>query len=513
MATASLNRPSSVAVSSLASIAFALLLLAPIAGIVYVVTGSAFAGFLAALATWLAWNWFPVVLLAVITTAPVLRSWNNTLIPPAVIAGTKTAVALMLGLIWLSRLAITREKENFPRWMRLFFVAWICLSALAFAHSTDYRISTNYLMLVASGVALFCVSFGLDWKKKHMVLSFVLLFGGLMGCLVILQYAVVVYHVGTFLTRFIIEPRTQTFFAANVLPAAAGRYRPSGTMFQPNAMGLYFALLIPFGTALLSVRSLSHFQRWIFAASTLLMLVGLYQTNSRAAALFLAVTLAYMGWHAGFRWLIALGMAMLLGGTFFVALSSSREALLERISEKARVGSGLSGRTLVWANTLDLVHESPYLGIGPGNFSRQYVSRFGYFLPNDALEQQGQIWAIQTLGEQVVDNFHSHNIYLQLMGEIGLGGPLLFLVGCILVLIHGERISRLWPQGSLAWALGVATASGALGMLVYGFFESQLGFTIGGLNLVAGPLLAIGLNPVSIYTPAGGEDPPIYSHA
>jgi hypothetical protein len=54
-------------------------------------------------------------------------------------------------------------------------------------------------------------------------------------------------------------------------------------------------------------------------------------------------------------------------------------------------------------------------------------------------------------------------------------------------------------MGTLDRAMALATASSAAALLAYGLFESQLGFTAGSLNLLAGPLLAFGLNPGEVY--------------
>jgi O-antigen ligase len=167
---------------------------------------------------------------------------------------------------------------------------------------------------------------------------------------------------------------------------------------------------------------------------------------------------------------------------------------LARVLEnKARLQTGLSGRETIWRNTWDFLHESPFLGVGPGNFSREYVSHFGYFVTNSKDERAAQIWAVQRIGDQIVDNFHAHNIYLQLLGEVGVAGPLLFLIGAAAVLVSCERRSRMASPGSFRRAVLLATAANAVGLVVFGFFDSQLAFTLGSLNLLAGPLLAMGL--------------------
>jgi O-antigen ligase len=98
------------------------------------------------------------------------------------------------------------------------------------------------------------------------------------------------------------------------------------------------------------------------------------------------------------------------------------------------------------------------------------------------------------LGDQIMNNFHAHNIYLQLLGELGIPGPLLYLTALIAVLMYCERRAKTCRPGRLSHALLVATAANTVGLFLFGFFDSQLGFTIGSLNLLAAPLLAFGLS-------------------
>jgi len=478
-------------------------LLSPIACIVAILTGSALAGVAAALLSWTAWNWPAGVLMAIVAAAPVARSGHSAALPPALIVQAKMAAALILALLWAARRAASRQNLEFPRWLIVFLCAWLFLTALAALHGVDGEASLRYTGLTMAGVSIFCVTFHLARRRRRQLLWAILAIGGLLGGLVLLQYAIVVYHVAAFLERYIVEPRTQAYFSSNMITASAGSYRPSGTLPHPNEMGLYFALLIPFSLAFVRVRSLRRLSRWLLGAVTVVMAMGLYATDSRAAAVCACVALAYLGWHAGYRrWMAgAAAIGILSAGIFLAAFPSSREALLDALSAKARIQYGLSGRLQVWKNAVDLIHEAPLLGVGPGNFSHQYVSHFGYFIPNDTTEQEGQIWGIQTLGERFIDNFHAHNIYLQMAAELGVGGPLLFFIGALAVMIHCERRSRSFALGSLHRALALATASGAAGLLVYGFFDSQLGFTIGSLNLLAAALLAMGLAPLALPEP------------
>jgi O-antigen ligase len=106
----------------------------------------------------------------------------------------------------------------------------------------------------------------------------------------------------------------------------------------------------------------------------------------------------------------------------------------------------------------------------------------------------GQVWMIQTLGEKIDQNFNAHNLYLELWGEMGVGGPLLFLVGIGLAVALAERRGRQRRPGSFARAAALAASASAASLMAYGVFDSQLAITQSGLNLLFGALLAVGLS-------------------
>lgn len=478
----------------MAPLVLAGILLSAVLGTAVALTHSLTAGVAAAGIVWLAWNAPFGLLIGLLAAAPLVRTGHSATLPPLIIAYAKTATALVLGGVVFVRLALTHTPSRTPRWVQGLLSAWAALTALAVLHSTDRGSSLIYLSLSVSGLALFWLTLRLTSSQRHRALAVVLGMGGLIGGVVLLQYLIVTRHVATFLERFIVEPRTSAYFDSNLVPQAAERYRPSGTMSHPNAMGLYFALLIPFCLVLWGVKGLKPRYRLGALAIAALMTAGLYTTDSRAAALWLVAALVYLAAHKGYRWLLSIGAGIAILGSVAVAALPAGQAFLEASTARMRLQYGLSGRPLIWHNTFELLQTVPWLGVGPGNFSHRYVDHFGFFVPNDVSELNGQIWAAQTLGDQNIFNFHAHNTYLQLAGEAGVGAPLLFLLGLFGIVVHAERRRRLgWP--SFDHAMALAAAASAVGFMAYGFFDSQLAFTLGSINLVAGPLLALGLKP------------------
>lgn len=468
-------------------------LLCALAGLTYALTGSLAAAFLAAAAAWLAWEKPEWLVLLLVVLAPMVRSPSNRVLSGDVIAPAKAVGVYLLGAAWFLRRTGAPLERPLPAWLSAFLAAWAGFTLLTLLNSTDVARSVRYVLMSGSGVVLFLVTYALPSRWRHRLVLAALAVGVPIGILVVVQYLVVEHRLFTFLETIIIEPRTLAFQQFSADPGPSRSYRPFGTMTHPNSMGLYFALLIPFSFALLTVRALPRWARVAVAGAGLVMFAGLLATNSRAALLTFAVAIVYLCRHRAYRRVAtAAAIVVLLTGAYY-ALPKNREGARQTLIEFSRVRYGLSGRNDIWRKSARLIREAPLLGVGPGNFPTEFVSHFGYFRPNDELEQMGQIWMIQTLGDKIVGNFNAHNLYLQLWGELGILGPLLFLAGVGFVVWASERKARAAPPASFRRAAALASASCAVALVAYGIFDAQIAITQFSLNLIMGPLLAVGL--------------------
>ncbi len=471
-----------------------LLLILPAAVLAAALSRSVAIGWATALTIVLAWRKPAWLLIALTAAAPFLRSGNSAKVPPELLAQAKVAAMLLLGAVMGLRHQLSRPALGLPGPAAALLAAWTGLTGLAILHAADPHASLAYLPLTLAGVASFWMSFHQGRGTRRRLVAVILGTGAALGALVVLQYAVVTRGVAPYLARFIIEPRTQAYFAGHPLPEMTARFRPTGTMFHPNSMGLYFAVLLPFAAALTAARDTSGRARLLATLAAGVMALGLVATNSRGATVAALTAFGFLGLHRGYRRLwMAAAAALVIAGAGWV-LAGRDDSLWRTLSGVARVQYGLSGRPVVWGHAIDLIRQTPFLGVGPANFSPQYVGHFGFFIPNSVDEQMSQIWTLQNLrAEKVIENFHAHNLYLQLAGEVGLLGPLLFLATLAWLLARGERTARLAPPGSARRALALGMAAWAVALAVYGVFDSQYAFTVDSVNLVAGPLLAAGL--------------------
>lgn len=451
--------------------------------------GSVPFGILSMAVALIAWHKPQWVLLGLISIAPLSRSPQSQLILPETIAQAKTVLALILGGVWFLKNRLLREEMKFPTWIIGFLVLWLGLSLIAIINARDFGVSFNYFLAFLGGLFLFLITYKVNTDIYKKIFFCVAIITVLISFLSLIQYAIAKYRIFPFLWRFIMAPREQVYLKTYI-PGGDEIYRSQGTFTHPNQLGAYLAFLIPFIISFLSVQDLSKKGRFLLVGLTVLLLLSLYTTNSRNSFLALAASLGFLSFHRNYRWLIFLFIFIVM--VFIGAYVQKPTIVRDYIVKVTRIKSGLSYRKPVWKNSLELIARNPLLGLGPGNFSRQYVSHFGYFIFEKERELIDQMGAIQRGRENLVERYHAHNIYLQLAAEMGVLAPFLFLTGIILVVIHCKRRAWNLPEKSWGRALALGTASVTFGLIFYSMFESVI-FTTLSLSHLAGPILAVGV--------------------
>ena len=440
----------------------------------------------------LAWLSPGAVLAGLVVLTPLCRFPGGFGLTPESLALSKAALVLFLAaVLWLKDLHRATGSVFLP-WMKLLFGVWLSLTFLSVLLAQDMALSLHYMIGPLSGLGFFLIFTRLPKDKHRPWLILLVSVAGAVAALAIVQYIFVTHNVGHSLWRFIIAPGDRTYYTEGPnLMNATYQYRASGTFSHSNHLGIYLALLFPFSLVLALEQHASSLRTWSLRGISILLLVGLVTTNSRTGLLVCAVGGAWVGVHRGYRWLWGAGLAGVLGLMLFSILHPT--PLQDSLNKILRVETRLSGREQVWRNGLNLISRSPWLGVGPGNLSSSYVTEFGYFVYNTLEEQNILMETLQKKGEGTTHRFHLHNLYLQLAAELGVLGPILFLVAALASLFYLERGILLNNAFHKERALHIATAASMIGFLVFGLFESQVPFSMLGLNLAVAPLWAIGI--------------------
>jgi len=248
--------------------------------------------------------------------------------------------------------------------------------------------------------------------------------------------------------------------------------RATGTIGDPNefAADLLAGLALATGFAL--ARGARPSLRLLGLAAIPVCALGIFVSVSRGGLVALTVVFVVAAFTAG-RWRLAA-----IGGVLYFTEFAPLPA-----RERVLTTNGGTGRTELWQVGLRIIRSHPVGGVGVGNYVRvspQYVLAPGVLHHSELIFTQ--------------EPKPAHNTYLQVTGEMGIPGLLLFLaviLGCLRCALRAASIAARRGDVALeAQARGVFLAT--VGILAALFFITQMHSKIlWGLLAIAPALLAV----------------------
>lgn len=191
------------------------------------------------------------------------------------------------------------------------------------------------------------------------------------------------------------------------------RRRMYSTLENPNLFGAYLLMIISILTAF-TLRERAVKKRTVFAVILLSLLLCLALTYSRGAwvslaAIVLGLTLFYDKRFGLLFLLVPVVLAFYHGQVVerFLSLFSGEDTSVDL-------------RFALWESTMAMIEEHPLLGVGWGAYFLAYPD-YNFFIQ-----------------EEGVLIFHAHNMYLNMMAEVGIPGGMAFLLA-------------FFAQGILCW--------------------------------------------------------------
>ena len=180
-------------------------------------------------------------------------------------------------------------------------------------------------------------------------------------------------------------------------------------------------------------------------------LLGLSQSRGAVIAfVFSVIAMMAVRWRKGRLVAVALTVAMV----GFI-ISSGLPRLLEFVANNPGL-TGLPGRTEIWRNSIIIIQDFPFTGVGMGSFP--YVIDHLYPI-------------LYTLPQRVQ---HAHNIYLQIGADLGMVGLVAWL-GIVFAVAGGDlrvTMSRAIEKDPIVTAAAVGCLGGLTALLAHGFFDS-----------------------------------------
>jgi O-antigen ligase len=229
------------------------------------------------------------------------------------------------------------------------------------------------------------------------------------------------------------------------LPPGTGP--PYGLMANRNLLGSGLALLLPLCACLIYAGD----RRWRIVAGTA-MLLGIYalilaQTRGAWAAVCAAVFItsclvvlfrAQLGLALVKGWFKS--VLLLLAGTaaaVLIATSMDHQELRSSLSERAlsfrapAADQSFQARLHFWRECLQIMHDCPLLGVGPGNWR--------IAAPNYSAKGSSN-------ADGIVTRDRAHNVYLQTGAEMGIPGLIIYVAMWLTIALVAFRAILLAPH-------------------------------------------------------------------
>jgi Flp pilus assembly protein TadD/O-antigen ligase len=294
------------------------------------------------------------------------------------------------------------------------------------------------------------------------------------------------------------------------LPEAYGNL-PVSTLGNPSFVAHYLEIVVILNIGLLAVRR-RLWERMLLGLALLMTGSLMVLTHSRGGWLATAVGLLVLflllkrrGRWGSFLILIAVVVALLIpvmelglshvyvgeGESLYESLGQVAGRATDRALSSFEMGNfSISQRRIIWLDTLELIADHLWLGVGPGQYE--------LFVPAYRSQGRHEEWEA-LMGERTNVPYRAHNEYLEVLAESGVFGlaAFLWLLGAVLWSGYG-RLQRQTDR-----TVRVITGSCLAGMaatLVHAFFSFNLQDPTSAIHfwLLAG--LAIAVNQ------GGGEE-------
>ncbi|MCS6859641.1 MAG: O-antigen ligase family protein [Abditibacteriales bacterium] len=245
--------------------------------------------------------------------------------------------------------------------------------------------------------------------------------------------------------------------------SAGGQRVIRATLNSHNDFAGYMVLLLPLSLFASLNANNGGWRLFVHRARTLLMLACVVLTYSRAGWLGAIVAVAVyvaLGLRASGNSPappspyapILLHSRFLLGclAVVLIAFSCSPQRVaVQRITgavSQPAADMGVSGRRMIWRNTLEMIAQRPVWGWGAHLFPLVYPQ----FVRQD---------------EQRELTFHAHNLFLQYAAEAGIAAALLF------VLLVASTLKRAWSKTAPSHPLKIPLTAGVVAYLIYSLFN------------------------------------------
>lgn len=222
--------------------------------------------------------------------------------------------------------------------------------------------------------------------------------------------------------------------------------RVYSTLGNPNVLGEYLLLAIPMAAVFMLKDTWKNISKYVYAAMFVLLFLCLILTQSRGCWIgFMIAAVIFATFYEGRLWglipLVILLLPLVVPDT-----------IVDRMLSVGNMeDSSTSYRVYIWLATLGMLKTYWLGGIGMGEAAFNEV--YPFYSYNAIIAP------------------HSHNTFLQLTVEAGVGALLLFIVLQIVFAQKMQSVYKLRDKKSLSSTASLAIGAGVIGFLAQSMFD------------------------------------------
>lgn len=370
-----------------------------------------------------------ILVLAYPVTGVFAAAFLGAIVPTMILAGICIWTAISLAVHALIDKEFRWRFDGLGVCILLFLAVLFVSSILSFAIKGSITVWIMYLVFAGF---YFVVINTIKTKKQIYGLFKIFVISGAFVAL----YGVMQYVFGWTTTNAWID---ETMFENDTM-------RVYSTLANPNVLGEYLLLVLPVAAVFALKEKCVHIAKWAYIAIFALLGLCLVLTQSRGCWIgFMISIFVFVCFYEGRWW----GLIPLV---LIILPMVIPETVVERIASVGNMeDSSTSYRVYIWMGTIGMLKNYWLGGIGMGE--KAFAQVYPLFMYN------------------AVTAPHSHNTFLQLMVESGIGGLGVFLVMQIVFAMKMHSLYKMDYKKNTDSAMALALSSGVIGFLVQSMFD------------------------------------------
>ncbi|GEM_PF-4979976 len=250
----------------------------------------------------------------------------------------------------------------------------------------------------------------------------------------------------------------------NIDPLGLRQTYPSATFTNQNFLAGFLSTVLPLSVAFIFITHQKGLKA-IFSLLAVLLFISILFTRTRGAWVSVLLGLVfffYLVRHDGLLRKRGIVLVLLLFAVFTTAIigldKNERFSFTERFRSIFNLkDSSNKHRLLMWRSSLDMIKDSPLIGIGIGTFDMNYP------------KYQGKYLRLEEYANYTGSTIHAHNEYIETAAETGLLGigSLIWLI--IAIFKYGMDIVNNKERGERLLIFGILSSIATI--LIYGLFS------------------------------------------